>query len=281
MPKHSGSNSFQDGGVDRQQFQEIAEVLRDTIRQSRQLLEKRFKIAPKTKRYKLFILIVLTELVRKCESVDAMAKANTHSGINAVTRSAFESYADLLNLLKYKDDYADFMIWVSHNQQRSFLQPMTGDKKSGFSDAFAMSMKESTGESPDQMLLQTLEAMGELEQNLPDIFKNKHGKVQTRDMLRFELANKADAYNLLYRHLSGGAHGRLSAMLEGIATDDGEIQWPPSDSTTPPLVAMDSLCAMLIETSGVVAKQFQKPEAPFKQLARNHAVLRRGAETAL
>ena len=256
---------------DKDEFDEIAAVLSNVIRESKRLLT-RFKVAPRTKRYKLFALIVLNELFRKCESVEAMAHASAYSGINVVTRAAFENYADLLNLFKYKDAYPDYMLWAACNQDRSFLQPIT-EKPTEFAQSFELGAKTSLGRTPSEMLAETLQQMDAIEQVLPAAFKDRNGKVQKRDILRFELAGKVDEYNSLYRHLSHGAHGRVGAMLEGIMHGD-EIQWPPTDPVTRPLVAIDCLSAILIESCGRVAKKFNKPDAPLKKLAKEHAAIR-------
>ena len=135
---------------DKEEFDQITAVLSKVIREARRLLE-RFKVAPKTKRYKLFALIVLNELVRKCESVEAMARASAYSGINVVTRAAFENYADLLNLFKYKDAYPDYMLWAACNQDRSFLQAIT-EKPTEFAQSFELGAKTSLGRTPSEML---------------------------------------------------------------------------------------------------------------------------------
>lgn len=252
-------------------FDQFTPVLSSAITEAQRLLQG-FKVAPRTKNYKLFALIVLNELVRKCESVKVMAHANAFSGINILTRAAFENYADLLNLFKYKDAYPEYMIWASFNQQRSFLQPIT-EEPTKFAKSYETGAKASFGQTPSEMLASMKQHMDEIEQALPDAFKDKNGKIPRRDMLRFELANKVHEYNILYRHLSGAAHGRLSAMIEGIMHSDA-IQWPPAELVTRPLVAIDSLCAILIESCITVAKKFNKPDAPLKKLAREHAEIR-------
>jgi len=207
-----------------------------------------------------------------------MARASAYSGINVVTRAAFENYADLLNLFKYQDTYPDYMVWATFNQHRSFLQSIT-EKPTKFAQAFETSAKESFRSTPSKMLANTKQQMDAKEQALPATFKDKNGKVQKRDMLRFELADKVDEYNALYRHLSGGAHGRLSAMLEGIMHGNA-IHWPPADPVIRPLVAIDCLCAILLESCGRVAQKFNKPEAPLKKIAKEHSAIR-GTESWL
>lgn len=256
-------------------FDQFVAVLSKAIAEARRLLFS-FKVAPRTKQYKLFALIVLNELVRKCESVEAMAKARAYAGINAVVRAAFESYADLINVLKYKGDYVNYMVWASFNQGRSRLEPMTAAKPSKFAEPFGVAMKETLGQTPVELLADTRRNMDAIAQLLPARFKDKNGKVQKRDVLRFELADKVDEYDVLYRHLSSGAHGRISAVVEGIVHGD-TIRWPPSDPVNLPWMAIDSLCAMLLESSGRLAKRFNRPEGAIKELAREHAAIRGGA----
>lgn len=255
-------------------FDEFVAVLSKAIAEARRLLLS-FKVVPRTREYKLFALIVLNELVRKCESVDAMAEAGAYGGINVVVRAAFENYADLINIFKYKSDYVNYMIWASFNQGRSRLEPMTAANPSRFVEPFKVAAKETVGKTPGEMLADTRRNMEFVAQVLPARFKDKNGKVQKRDVLRFELADKVDEYDILYRHLSSGAHGRVSAMVEGIMHGDA-IHWPPSDSVNPPWIAVDSLCAMLLESCERMAKPFNRPEGSLKRLAREHAAIRGG-----
>ena len=258
--------------MDADEFEKIVVVLSKTIYESRRLLKK-FKVAPRTKRFKLFALIVLNELVRKSESVEAMAKAKAYSGINAVTRASFESYADLLNLLKHQEDYADYMVYMSFNQQRTLLQPVTANADSKFAKSFEVGAKESLGTSPDEMLAATREQMDDIQQALPDVYKDRKGKVITQDKFKFKLSDQLDEYDALYRHLSSSSHGRVSAMVEGIMHGDA-IQWPPSEPVTRPLVAIDCLCAILLAASGLMAKKYGKPKAPIKEIVKEHAAIR-------
>lgn len=256
---------------EKEDFDQFTAVLSRAIAEAQRLLP-RLKVTPETKKYELFALIVLNELVRKCESVEAMAHASAYSGIDVVTRAAFENYADLLNLFKYKDAYPDYMVWASCNQQRSFLQPII-EEPTEFAKSYETDAKALFGQTPREMLAYMKQQMDAIEQTLPATFKDKNGKVQNRGKLRFELANKVNEYNVFYRHLSSPAHGRLSAMIEGIMHSDA-IQWPPAELVTRPLVAIDSLCAILIDSCIFVAKKFNKPDAPLKKIAREHAVVR-------
>ncbi len=249
------------------EFDKLAALLTKAIGQSKRLL-KQFKIAPRTKLNKRFALIVLNEIIRKSESVEAMARAAAFSGINIVTRAAFENHMDLLNLFKYKDDYPNYMIYASFNQQRSFLQPVaTAEVDSEFVNSFEDGAKRTAGQSPKEMLVWTRKQMAEIEDGLPDTFKDRNEGVITRDIFKFQLADKMSDYNIGYRHLSSSAHGRLSAMLEGVM-DGEDIQWPPTDPINRPLVAIDCQCAIIIGSSGLMAKKFNKPDAPFKALAK-------------
>lgn len=247
-------------------------MLSAVIAQARRLFEH-FKIAPQTKNAKLFVLIVLNELVRKCESVEVMAQTGKWSGIAVVTRSTFESFVDLLNCLTLGDDYVTFMIWMSLNQQRSQFQAVVENPESPYSNALE-AFVSTQGRTSREILTETIQQMDEISRQLPDEFKNKNGDVIKRDLFRFELAGQVDEYNALYRRLSAGAHGRVSEMQDGIIVDD-EIQWPPGEPSEPPLVAADCVCAMLLDACLRVAKAYKKPEAPLKSLAKENAALKR------
>lgn len=247
------------------EFEAHIDMLSEVIGQAHRLFD-RFKIALNSKNKKLFALITLNEIVRKCESVVAMAEAGSWAGIVVVTRSAFESYADLLNCLSFGDDYADYMTWMSFKQQRSLFRTIGDNPDSRYHQSIDTLLK-TKGRGVQKVVAETIQQLDELAKNLPDRFKDKNGHVIGRNQFRFELAGKADEYNALYRRLSASAHGRLSDMLDGIMVGD-DIHWPPAKPTEPPLVAVDCLCAILLESCGRIAKVYKKPDAPLKALAR-------------
>lgn len=254
------------------EFEAHIDLLSEIIGQAYRLFD-RFKIAPKSKNKKLFALITLNEITQKCESVVAMARADSWAGIVVVTRSAFESYADLLNCLSLGDDYADYMIWMSLKQQRSFFQTIGDDPDSKYYQSIDTHLKTKGG-SVKKVIAETNQQLDELAKKLPDRFKDKNGRVVGRDRLRFEIAGIANEYNTLYRRLSASAHGRLSDMLDGIMVGD-DINWPPAKPTEPPLVAADCLGAILLESCGRMATAYKKPDAPLKALVKKQAGLRR------
>ena len=159
---------------EQEQFDAHAEILSKIIGQAKKLIQS-FKVAPQTKNKKIFALIILNEIISKCESVEAMARANTWSGINTVTRSALESYADLLNVLTYGDDYADYMSWMSLNQQRSTFQAIVSNPASKYAKILEAGLKVTQGRTPTDILAETKRQMGAAEQRLTDKFKNKNG----------------------------------------------------------------------------------------------------------
>lgn len=254
------------------EFDAHIDLLSAVIGQARRLFNC-FRIAPRTTNKKLFALIILNEMVRKCESVEAMARASTWAGIVAVTRSAFESYADLVNCLAIGDDYADYMSWMSLKQQRTFFQTGSEYPNSRYFPAIEATLK-AKGRTMKTVIAETDQQMDKIARRLPDRFKDKNRKVIRRDQFRFELAGKIDQYNMLYRRLSASTHGRVSDMLEGIMVGN-EFQWPPGKPTEPPLVAADCLCAILLESCGRIARAYKKPDAPFKALAKRNAELKR------
>lgn len=222
---------------------------------------------------KLFALVILNEIVRKCESVVAMARAGSWAGINVVTRSAFESYADLVNCLSLGEDYVNYMTWMSFKQQQSFLQSINHTPDSRYHKSID-SVLNAKGRGIEDVVTETKQQIEDLASDLPDRFKDKNGDVIRRDQFRIEIADIIDEYNALYRRLSASAHGRLSDMIDRIMVGD-DIQWPPSKPTEPPLVAADCLCAILLESCGRLAKVYRKADAPLKSLARKHTELRR------
>jgi len=254
------------------EFEAHIDMLSEVIEQAHRLFD-RLKIAPNSKNKKLFALITLNEMVRKCESVVAMARANAWAGVVVVTRSAFESYADLLNCLSFGDDYADYMAWMSFKQQRSFFQTISSTPDSKYHQSINKYLITKGG-GVKKVAADTNRQLDELANKLPDNFKDKRGSVIGRDQFRFEIAGLTDEYNALYRRLSASSHGRISDMLDGIMVGD-DIHWPPVKPTEPPLVAADCLCAMLLESCIRVAKAYKKLGAPLKALARKNAELQR------
>lgn len=254
------------------EFETHIDMISEVIGQAHRLFD-RLKIAPNSKNKKRFALITLNEVVRKCESVVAMARANAWAGVVVVARSAFESYADLLNCLSLGDDYADYMTWMSFKQQRSLFQTISESPDSKYLQSINKFLITKGG-GVKKVIAETSQQLDELANKLPDNFKDKRGCVIARDQFRFEIAGLTDEYNALYRRLSASSHGRISDMLDGIMVGD-EIHWPPDKPTEPPLVAADCLSAILLESCIRVAKAYKKPVAPLKVLARKHLELKR------
>lgn len=250
------------------EFDELAALIPKAVAASKKLLND-FTVAPTTTNEKLFALIVLCELVRKAESVSAMATARAYSGINIVLRAAIENYVDLVNLIAYPQHYPDYMVYLSLNQQRSSLQAMLDNPSSPFAQSIATQSTAMYGHSVEQalaMIKTQLEAGGK---NLPRQFRergDKTRKVDTREKLRFDLAGKNNEYDAVYRLLSNHVHGRLAVMLDGIRHED-TVRWPPREPDASP-VGVDSMCAVLLESSLRIARKYQKPMAQLRNLKR-------------
>jgi hypothetical protein len=250
-------------------FDTLAKLLPELIAAVTRLLYKDFKLAPRQKRYKTFALIVLNDLMRKSESVAAMVAAGAYAGVNVVARSAFETYADLVNLFKHSGTYPEYMLWMSHGQQKTVLESLV-NPDSPYADAFAADARAYGGPPPKELLAHIVSERDAIAVALPDIYKTSVGDVRDRDIFRFELAGLRHEYGALYRQLSGGAHDRVSSMGEGIfpPAEDG-LQWPPSKSlVSPPLMALNAACEMLHRSGRLVARKFAKPTAVLDRLGR-------------
>lgn len=236
---------------------------------------KQCRVAPRTKNQKLLLLVALNELIRKCESVLAMLCDDAWAGIGTVSRSAFETYADIRNLLARGEPYVDYMMWMSLEQQRSGLQGFINYPECNYTKSIEATTKSKYGKSLSEIIDDTKESMKNLSDRLPEEYKNKNGEVLKRDFQRFELAGLAEEYNVLYRRLSGGVHGRVSDMVDGILARD-KIVWPPDVRPDPPLAAVDCLCAILLEATGRICRALDKTDAHVKPIVRVHSKVRRG-----
>lgn len=254
---------------ERDEFDGIIERLSKTIVAGRRLLDQ-FKVAPRTKNKKLFLLVTLNELIRKSESVIAMARDYAWAGVGTVVRSGFETYADIHNLTRHGEDYVNYMIWMSFNQQLSSFKGFTKFPESGYAAAFEAGLRANRGVSIEHLIQQTEAEMDFYASKLPDAYKTRRGAVHSRGRFIFELAGIEAEYEIIYRRLSGSAHGRVSDIVDGISVGD-EIKWPPAKKLSPPLVATDSLCGMLIESCKTVAKALRKSDVPFRSLAAEQA----------
>lgn len=253
------------------QFAAHIDIVSRTIPPALALLRS-FKIAPATTNKRLFTLITLNEIVRKCRSIEAMAHPDKWAGIVPVVRSVFESVADLRNLLTLGDEYASYMMWLSLNQQRTFFQGINSNTNSGYYAEIQAQLR-SKYQNVESVLADTATQMQEITDELPERYKGARGKVKSGGMFRFQLAGLTDEYNVLYRRLSARSHGQVSDMLEGVLEGSG-FRWPPGEDA-PPLVAADTVAAMLIESCGRVACAYRRPIAPFERLKRLHFSLKR------
>jgi hypothetical protein len=259
---------------ERETFDALTILLADSIAATRGLLYGKFKIAPRTKRAKLFALLALNHLMQKCESIAAMARAEAYAGINVTARSAFETYADVLNLFKHPDTYPDYMTWVSFKQQDSLFR-LGFSGETPHAETLDKMARSESGKSVKDMIAEMTLNLGEIEARLPTLYRNTKGNVQDRDMLKFELAGRVNEYNALFRHLSGSTHGRISAMGDGIFDTD-DITWPPAKPVGRPLAAVDSACAMLIECSDLLARKSERSHSQFTALNSRRAAVGAG-----
>jgi len=236
---------------------------------------KHCRVARRTKDEKLLMLVSLNELIRKCESVLAMLRDDAWAGIGTVSRSCFETFADIRNLAARGRPYSDYMLWMSLEQERSGLQGILNHPESNYSVSMEERTKSKYGKTLSQIIEDTKSTMNSIADSLPEEYKDKNGGVLKSDFQRFELADLVTEYNVLYRRLSGGAHGRVSDMVDGIVEEDG-IVWPPDELPDPPLAAVDCLCAILLEATGRVCKSLGKTNAHVKPIVRAHAGAKRG-----
>ena len=117
--------------------------------------------------------------------------------------------------------------------------------------------------------------MQDLADQLPKEYKDKNGVVLKRDYQRFKLAGLTKEYNVLYRRLSGGVHGRVSDMVDGVLEGDNVV-WRPEIHPEPPLTAVDCLCAILLEGTGRICKGLGKTDAHVKPIVKAHSEVKRG-----
>lgn len=248
-------------------------VLKGTIAEAHKLL-RQLKMVRRSKPVKAYSLLVLNDLTRKCESIVAMAESKSQRGIDIVARSCFESYVDLINLLQFSDEYTVFMQWLSNRQQISFMQAFV-QKRSKLSESYERQAQQIFGKALAGVLKDIKSETASLEQQMASRFKDRNGKVQRRDRLRFELAQHDEEYDSLYRTLSIAVHGNVAGMLEGIA-DRGTVQWPPREPANEPIASLDSVCRMLLTSTRRLAKRYKKPVAPINRLVRRLGEIRRG-----
>ena len=164
---------------------------------------------------------------------------------------------------------------MSLEQQRSGLQGFVNYPESNYTKSIESTTKAKYGKSLSEIIDETKESMKRLSERLPEEYKDKNGEVLKRDFQRFELAGLAKEYNVLYRRLSGGVHGRVSDMVDGILHGD-KVVWPPETHPDPPLAAVDCLCAILLEATIGVCKALGKTDAHVKPIAKAHSEAKRG-----
>lgn len=235
------------------------------------------RIAPRSKHEKLYALMTLYELVRKGESVLAMAKANADSGIPIVVRAAFENYVDIVNLLRHKGTYVAYMTYLSWRQQRSLFQGALDNPESEYSKSLIRTGRDEHNiEVAEQVAFINRQMGGERQQLTRDYMKKNrepsdpHAEVETSERHRFVLAGRADEYEMIYRYLSAAVHGRVTAMLRGIASEDG-IVWPPEDTSERQNAAVDIMTAFILEGAMRIGRRYDQNIAQLAAVQRERA----------
>lgn len=216
--------------------------------------------------HQAFVLVTLHHMNQKCLAIVAMANARTLAGIGVVARSVYETYADVINLCQFSD-YHVYMEWLSLDQQRTFLEGVDGHADEAFKLKYSENALRLNGKTLAEGLAAVRSDLAELGALLHARYKRAGGEVIGHGTHRFKLAEQMSNYNIVYRYLSGPAHGKLSAMLEGVFVED-DFRWPPVDTENRPLVAFDSSCAMLIDASDRVAKKYGRSDEVFQKLAK-------------
>ncbi len=241
-------------------------VLKGAIAQARRLL-RQLKLVRRSKPVKAYCLLVLNDLTRKCESIVAMAENKSQRGIDIVARSCLESYVDLINLFQFGDEYTVYMQWRSNRQQISSTQPFV-QRRSKISDTYEKQAQQMFGKSLAGELEDIKSETALLEQKMASRYRDRNGKVQRRDRLRFELAQRDEEYDSVYRTLSFAVHGNVAGMLEGIA-DRGTVHWPPREPANEPIASLNEVCRILLTSTRRLARRYKKPVAPINRLIRH------------
>jgi Family of unknown function (DUF5677) len=244
-------------------FEALTTVLSTAIAASKRLLlEFHFKQASFQKQH---VLIVFYALIRKAESIEAMAIAKKPSGISIVVRSALENYIDFLNLLRYGDHYAQYFQYLADEQDRSYFQWMIDNPESDYSQSAAKHSLSTMNQPMESHLAEIRERMASTRSRLPERFLTRRG-VNTSTMFRFQLAERDNEYGGVYKFLSHHTHGVIGPLLEGIVEGD-ELQWPPIEPE-PSITYIDSMCGLLPDAGLRLAKKYRKPVAPLRAAKR-------------
>lgn len=238
------------------------DIVSRTIPHARSLLRS-FDVEPESA--ELVPLVTLDEIVRKCQSIVAMARPDAWTGIVPVARSVFESYADLCNLIVLGHEYSVYMFWLSQDQLHRFFSGINANPSSQ-EYANVEAYFRSKSRSVDWALKETARQKRETDDRLSSRFKTKSGYVREGVSFRFGLAGLEDEYNSVYRLLCGGTHGNLSDISGGIF-DSGEFQWPPGPEA-PPLLAAQFVADKLIDSCVRLARGYNRPIVRFARLKR-------------
>jgi hypothetical protein len=245
------------------ELDDILPLLERTVSATKKLCEGT-QIAPRSKHEKLYVLITLYEIARKGDSVVALAQARADSGIPIVVRAAFENYVDIVNLLRHKATYVAYMQYLSWRQQRSLFQSALDNPESSFSKSL-VKIGLDEHETAIEPMIQKIDAeMADEKRRLAPEYMQKNrkptdpsAKVETSEKHRFVLSGNADAYDFVYRHLSASVHGRMTAMLRGVVSDEG-IVWPPGVDDDAPIASVDIVTAMILESAFRVGRRYSK-----------------------
>jgi hypothetical protein len=222
---------------------------------------------------KMLAILVMRELLRKAESVHAMSTLSAPGGIDVVVRSAFETFADLSNLLQRGATYAAYMQYQSWEQQRSVFQAVLNFPNSPFSKSIA-----TTGQAENGIDIATMLTVVKTEQQksrarlTADYMDGNRepsdakARVASSDRHRFVLAGLLHEYECVYRHLSNSAHGRVGTMLNGLVEGD-EVVWPPG-AERHATASVDLMAGMVLDAGKRFGRRYRKRVASLAAIQR-------------
>ena len=237
---------------------------------------KHVKITPRSKDQKRMSMLIYNNLIQKGDSVLALVDAEKAVGIEVIARSAFENYIDLINLLKHRPEYLDYLKYVSSTHQERGIKNLLKNQHSALAVSNIRGLSEQHGITVEQSLDMVREEKLEFRARLSRTYTvgNKpisvpNSQVNTTVRLRSELAGQLEKYETVYGILSRSTHSDFLSMLKGVSKGGG-YTWPP-ESPGPSLFAIDAMIEMIHETTEILAKKLRKPfPAVNKLIERRH-----------
>lgn len=251
---------------------DLLENLTNAISAAKALIHD-IKVVTGTSRLKRVSMILFNNLAEKADSVRVLVAAGNGVGLELITRSAFETYLDIINLYLHRPQYEHYLLYMSAEQQRKSLQAIVNYPDSPFSKSIADHTVQEVGLTVDQMLAGT---DAELQLHKAKLSKtymdgkrkasDPQAKVNTSVQLRSELAGRQNEYESIYRMLSRSTHSDIAFMLRGIIKGRNFV-WPPNQ-TKPSILAIDFITGMLLDTSVLIAKKLNRPAAHINAIGR-------------